>query len=134
MNYKVESVFTYKGMKCVVVGLSRGHRCGYVKIDNPTKEMIEAPYELDYKVHGGIAYGEYNKEYPIKIKKEAYWLGFDCAHYGDAIDGTLIRELNNEEIVPLMLIDMSSISDTVKDTNYVKDELIHLVNQIKKRR
>lgn len=32
MNYKVESVFEYVGLKCVVIMTNMGHRCGYVGI------------------------------------------------------------------------------------------------------
>lgn len=33
MSYKVEEDFIYDGNRCVVLGLRRGHRCGYVGIN-----------------------------------------------------------------------------------------------------
>lgn len=48
--YKVESDFTYKGYRCVVVFQDMGHRCGYVGIDadNPLYGKQYSDY-LDIK-------------------------------------------------------------------------------------
>ena len=91
----MESKFSYKGIECVVLGLSLGHRCGYVKVDNPTEDMVNSPYELDLDVHGGITYGEYSSSYPIELDERSFWLGFDCAHYDDGKDMELISEVLN---------------------------------------
>lgn len=34
MKYKIESLFEHKGLKCVVLLTSIGHRCGYVGVGN----------------------------------------------------------------------------------------------------
>ena len=96
-RFKIEKQFDYNGYECVVIGTQQGHRCGYVKIDNPTQEMKEHPYELGLNVHGGITYGSYGQDYPIKKRKRTFWLGFDCAHYRDGKDWDLIKELNDYE-------------------------------------
>lgn len=37
MNYKVESLFIYKGYMCVVTLNDHGYRCGYVSVSNDNK-------------------------------------------------------------------------------------------------
>ena len=69
---------TEAGLPAKVVIQPAGHRCGYVKVpkDHPY-------YGLDYDdmhidVHGGVTYAEHYKD--------GFWIGFDCAHLGDAPD------------------------------------------------
>lgn len=98
MNYRVEEDFEYKGFRCVVVASGMGHRCGYVQIPKG-HPYFEKPYEeIDevVNVHGGLTYGTMSKSYPVETEISSYWLGFDCAHYGDARDLELIKEFNSQ--------------------------------------
>jgi len=131
-DFKIESDFMYNGYRCVVLGLSLGHRCGYVMIENPTNEMKNDAYSLNFDVHGGITYGAYSDRYPMENKNEQFWLGFDCAHYGDGKDLELVEELNDlKTYMQILEVDKMFPSDLeVKTTNYVERELKLLVNQL----
>ena len=132
MNSKLESKFEYRGMKCVVLGQRMGHRCGYVKIDNPTEEMVNEPYNLDLLVHGGITYGKYSNHYPVETKESSFWLGFDCAHYRDGKDMDLIKELASKEEYNYMLKKEQEfpLEGIIRTIEYVEQELRFLVDQL----
>lgn len=96
MNYRVEKDFEYRGFRCVVVAQRMGHRCGYVQIPKE-HPYFEQPYEtVDrfLEVHGGLTYAKMSDTYPVETEESSYWLGFDCAHFGDAIDLELIKEFD----------------------------------------
>lgn len=132
---KVESTFEYKGMQCVVLGVALGHRCGYVRVENPTEEMISDSYGLDLDVHGGITYGGYSSKYPIVSEKKSFWLGFDCAHYLDGKDMELVKELSDtatyEAMMKMEIMFPTNDRDTVvRTTKYVEQQLKELVDQL----
>lgn len=129
MNYRVEKDFEYKGFRCAVVAQSMGHRCGYVQI--PKGHPFERPYqEVDevVNVHGGLTYGRMSNSYPVETEKNSYWLGFDCAHYRDAIDVDILQCLNPQ------LYDFykkhCSEKGHVWTADEVATEIQQLVNQI----
>lgn len=62
--------FQHLGIECLVVEI-QGHYCGYVKT-SLTGHYDD--YQQTFDVHGGLTYGP----------DEGGWLGFDCAHAGDA--------------------------------------------------
>ena len=128
----VEKDFMYRGFRCAVVGLSMGHRCGYVLVENPTKDMLNDAYSLDLDVHGGITYGELSKTYPVETENSSFWLGFDCAHCWDGKDFELIRKLNDVEYAN-RIIEIENMYPTdgeVRDTRYVEGECKRLVDQL----
>lgn len=88
MSYRVEIEFTHKGLKCVVVAIEdRGHRCGYVGVDNSHPYYGKDYTDVDnIYVHGGLTYStsKENSNYPIE--SNLWWFGYDCAHWGDAKD------------------------------------------------
>lgn len=79
-----EKDFEYKGYKCHIrrVGVPyMGHLCGYIEIPKGhelhgmTYDEIEDHYNYELPSHGGLTFsGEVDN---------SYWIGFDCAHYGD---------------------------------------------------
>lgn len=130
-NYKVEKEVDYKGYKCVVVGSSMGHRCGYIGLKN-----TDLAYEKDYDdlycidVHGGLTYSNNDSSYPIKNNENLWWIGFDCAHSGDGRDIELIKELNKDPRTVDMLLRWSSEYETVKTIEYCMNECKSVVEQI----
>ena len=131
MAHKVELDFDYHGLRCVVLGLDMGHRCGYVGLPKGHKY-----YGLDYnklddiEVHGGWTYQGESNGYPVE-SVDTWWIGFDCAHYGDGKDEMLIKELASQDAVDFWLDRMRNYYDTSpKSAEYVKRELICAVNQI----
>jgi len=130
MSHKVEKDWEYKGLRCVVLALEMGHRCGYVGISEshplykivystPTPpslkdkmekvkegpigkrgiiDVIGASADLNnlkvgllFDVHGGITYSDGSDTYPVP-DSHLWWFGFDCAHYGDAKDESIMSE------------------------------------------
>lgn len=91
MSKYVEKTGRYNGFEYAVsVNPKMGFRCGYVAFpkDWKRKHNPKDCWDLPYSVHGGITYGRFG--YPWKAKMENYVAGFDCGHYGDGVDPTLI--------------------------------------------
>lgn len=83
INKIVEKVFSYRGYQCYVVFLPAGWRCGYVGI--PAAKNKEYKYNT-LQCHGGITYSEDTCPIPCVQASDFWWIGFDCAHYGDGVD------------------------------------------------
>ena len=133
LEIKIEKKFVYKGITCVVVGVRIGHRCGYVGLQNPPKSITDDPYSLDLDVHGGITYSRYSKNYPINTSTTKFWLGFDCAHYSDGKDMTLVKELNYKVVYEKILKTEQMFGDSyehVWTTEEVIQELKNLVDKL----
>ena len=84
MSSIIESSFHYKGFQCCVIFHQLGHRCGYVKVPYWHSAYEKNWDELDIKCHGGITYTSH-----ILLGKthaSGWWIGFDCAHFGDIPD------------------------------------------------
>lgn len=76
------------GFEWMVIHNGRGYRCGYVKV--PPGHPWHGGGESDaLEVHGGITFGEHDKPCDKGGPDSGYWLGFDCAHAGDAPDPEL---------------------------------------------
>jgi len=129
LNYKLEKEFEYKGYTCVVLAQRIGHRCGYIGIDKEN-----ACYEKDYdscdiEVHGGLTYdgGGENSTYPIK--SNLWWIGFDCAHSGDAKDNDIINELNEGSPNLDFLLSLNDYGE-VRTLDYCVQECESVVDQL----
>ena len=122
-NLNIEELANYKGFTYMVVAFDMGHRCGYVKIpskhplfgkgysDNSSfsPEVLQnlpigdrgmiALITMDpafvrivdlFDVHGSLTFaGNYWDD-------KDWWLGFDCAHAGDAKDVTIMSKKYQE--------------------------------------
>ena len=129
-NFKAEKDFMIGDYRCVILGLSLGHRCDYVGLPKEHK-YYNMHYELiDVDVHGGLTYSDRGNGYPVK--DDRWWIGFDCAHYTDAKDLDLLKELNDENTYNIFS-DMERRYDTggvIRTTEYVENQLIELVKQL----
>ena len=134
-RYEVEKDFMVDGFRCVIVGSYMGHRCGYIAIPKDNELYGKDYDEIDIDVHGGLTYSEYsNSEYPVKSEEDVWWIGFDCAHSGDGKDMELIKSFgeNNTEIKTILDIEARySNYGEVRTVDYVKEQLIEAVNQLK---
>lgn len=95
-----------------------GHLCGYLGV--PRNHPW---YGLDYDdiyadVHGGITFSRDSDEadYPMELPPSvhAWWVGFDCAHYGDLVPNMPFSPLEGE---------------VYRDRNFVFHELEDLARQ-----
>lgn len=135
IQHKVESDFRFHGYRCVVIGQSMGHRCGYVGIPRGHK-LYGVPYdEINVDVHGGLTFGETYNTYPVENKEGLYYIGFDCGHYGDNLDVSLMEELTPKHQVELRKMCLLGMNDDVNGYLWtredVENELKHMVIQIK---
>jgi hypothetical protein len=131
-NYKIENDFMLDDYRCVVVGQSMGHRCGYIGIPKGHSVYGKDYDEIDIDVHGGLTYAG-DDNYPVE--SDLWWIGFDCAHSGDGKDFELIKELADTREYDIML-QMERMFpmreyETVRTKEYVEEQLIYVVNQLK---
>ena len=122
-RYVVEFDEPYRGLE--IVGLFRDHgmRCGYVCIPNEIEEKVQADAEQDSEcipvdVHGGVTFA-------------GYLPGFDCCHWGDAIDHESLKRHFPKEYK--ILIDAGTHptpDDVIRDTEFVITECKKMVDQI----
>lgn len=86
-SFVIEKAWTHRGLDCVALALSVGHRCGYVRVPEDHiwfGKRCCHPLLEDVEVHGGLLdSGGY--------LPKGYWIGFDCAHYGDAPDPEILK-------------------------------------------
>lgn len=135
-SYKVEKDFVIDGYRCLVIGQSLGHRCGYVGV--PLGHPIYGKHydDIDVNVHGGLTYsaGDNKLLYPSG-DKGLWWIGFDCAHYGDGKDFDLIRELSTEDEYEYYMNTNRRLrlfkDGEIRTREYVEEQLISLVSQLK---
>lgn len=111
----------HEGFEWEVTQNRMAYRCGYVRIPagHPWhgKDYDDiSPYP---DVHGGLTFAEADTDCGKGGGDNAWWLGFDCAHAGDAPDPDLegYRE------------SMRFPGDTVKTTAYVEDQCRVLAEQ-----
>jgi len=88
------------GYDWIVTHNGSGFRCGYIKVPFGHPWHGEDWETINCNVHGGLTYAQPDTE------DNSWWIGFDCAHYGDALDPTLnsssfplFRRLGGEGII-----------------------------------
>lgn len=112
------------GFQWVIVHNGIGYRCGYVRVPlgHPWhgKGWSDDGIE-DVSVHGGITYAEADMPCDAPGPDTDWWLGFDCAHAGDAPDPALPQN----RIGRLML----SSRNVVRSQAYVEAECLSLCKQ-----
>jgi hypothetical protein len=73
--------FEAHGFPCAVIRHPRlRHLSGYVGVPKGHPWFERDDYNIDAECHGGLTFsGSRNDE------RAPWWLGFDCAHYGDVV-------------------------------------------------
>lgn len=111
------------------------YRCGYVRIP-PGHPWHGLHYDHDdlrtidgewVDVHGGLTFSEPDTHCDKGGPDDAWWLGFDCAHAGDAPDPAL--EGYNERCDMTRTHPETFRHDTIKSTDYVRNECLGLIRQ-----
>ncbi len=133
-KFEVEFDEIYKGIRIVGIMTFMGCRCGYISIP-PEHPLYGIDYnKIDIKVHGGLTYSSLTTDYPVKTEKDTYWVGFDCAHYGDGKDYDAIIRLNPDKGKQIVEIYSSTWCSTeneiLRSKLYVLNECRDVVNQI----
>jgi len=104
--------WTYREHDCVVLRIENlGHLCGYASFH---KEDISKIDTTEIHVHGGVTY-ESSGLHIVDPDSKKYWIGFDCAHYGD--------------LVPSMSEKGLSVGhETYRNIEYVKNQTEQIVD------
>lgn len=116
---RVLSKGEHAGYEFVTVHNGMGYRCGYVRVPKGHPWHGKFEEELEVDVHGGLTFGQPDKPCDKGGEDDAYWLGFDCAHYGDAADPEL----------PAAYRGPSSFKGVVRTQDYVESECRSLCRQ-----
>jgi hypothetical protein len=124
----------HEGFEWEVTSNGIGYRCGYVRIPggHPWHGKHYDNVEPYPDVHGGLTFAQPDTDCGTGGEDNAWWLGFDCAHAGDAADdacmdgypdgGKRVREI--EDMYPIR-------GDTIKTTSYAVSECQRLADQAK---
>lgn len=76
----IEKIWIEKGIPCAAVFARGSHRCGYIGLPKRHKWHGKDYDKIPIEVHGGLTFAQ--KDFII----EGYWwIGFDCAHFGDKV-------------------------------------------------
>lgn len=106
-----------------------GHRCGYIKM-LPGHPWHGADYDNDIgssaMVHGGLTFSESDVPCDKAGADNGWWLGFDCAHGGDAFDWDLASKEHRQLTKFTILAGYTYNQGIVRTTEYVRDQLEYL--------
>lgn len=80
--------FEHKGFPCLMTRGPTGHWCGYVAVAPGHPWHKKTGSKLRIRVHGGITYTRECHGHVCHVPKpgepdNVWWVGFDCAHWGD---------------------------------------------------
>ena len=101
--------------------LSSTGKRGIISVLLFSRDDIPRP-DFIFDVHGSLTYSGFGSgNYPIN--SDLWWLGFDCAHSGDAPDPNW-----SESIYPL---NWGALGGTVRSLRFVMDECVSLAKQLK---
>jgi len=127
--HAVLNVGTHKGYEWSVVHNGMGYRCGYVKVP-PGHPWYGHDSLDDVDVHGGITFAHADQPCEKGGPDDGFWVGFDCAHGGDAVDPALPRdEKHGPASLLLSLADHRAHYGTVRTQEYVEAECRRLCDQ-----
>jgi hypothetical protein len=116
----------HEGFEWEVTNNGIGYRCGYVRVPpgHPWHGKDYDNVEPYPEVHGGLTFAAPDVNCGKDGEDDAWWLGFDCAHAGDAPDPSLsLREGMTA------MRDYGLGYDTIKTTGYVQAECERLAEQ-----
>jgi len=122
MNLPIVSDFKYRGMRCVVLALDMGHRCGYVHIPTRHKLYRKNYDDVNIQVHGGLTFSDF-------LQPGRWFIGFDCAHCDDKRDPSIM----DESALKAYNSYSKEWNDrgTLRTTKFCEDECRKMVDQIR---
>lgn len=117
-----QEVFEYRGYKCYLVRNNYGAWCGYIQIPADHEIIRESYGDIDIEVHGGVTYGQIG--HWMFPDETGYFLGFDCAHYGDQVPFRL-----SDPAYKLMCPGLYE-SEIYKNIEFARNECKSMINQL----
>ena len=122
----------YEGFEWEVTNNGIGYRCGYVRIPpgHPWHGKGYGDVDPYPDVHGGLTFAEADTECGEGGGDNAWWLGFDCAHAGDAADPSLPGR-DGKPLDYLYLLPRRG-NARIRTTAYVEAECRSLIDQARR--
>lgn len=134
---KVQWVDQKTGLDCLLHRSPLGAWCGYVGVAEGHPAFGQKYDRVDVEVHGGLTYSSFCQEVehesrgvchiPLPGRPEkVWWLGFDCAHYGDfcpVYDGKSSKDRG--------LPESYYSQKTYRDRSYARKETQKLARQLR---
>lgn len=125
---KIERTWTTQaGLVAIVLATPMGHRCGYVGV--PEGHALHGKHydDLDIDVHGGLTYSDNNMG---PVNNDAWWFGFDCAHFDDKKDVTIMSD--EYRAIYKSMLDLELENDgVVRTLEFCEHECEKLAAQLK---
>lgn len=128
----------HRGYEWEVTSNRMGYRCGYVRIPpgHPWHGKDYDSVEPYPDVHGGLTFADADIDCGKDGEDNAWWLGFDCAHAGDAPDPELPggKTMMRHGYAPATLEQFADMydqgyRDVVRSTDYVAAQCRGLAEQ-----
>ena len=122
----IELKSNYKGFEYLIWFHEQdGFRCGYVGLPKGHKWYGEDYDDIPVNAHGGLTFSGLQTIFD----SELWWIGFDCAHYGDGLDLELVRELCGDERADMLAKYRLNVGHiwTKED---VREECLNMIDQI----
>lgn len=118
------------GLPCLIVRAHSGSLCGYVGVVEGHPAFGKDYEKVDVDVHGGLTYSGFCQHTSDERTgvchvpgtgdpEQVWWLGFDCAHYGD-----LPPAYSYFEGV------VRTPDEEYRDVDYVRRQCAQLANQL----
>lgn len=79
----------HAGFQWAVTHNGIGFRCGYVRVPAGHPWHGQDYSDVPADAHGGLTFAQADVPCDAPGPDDAWWLGFDCAHAGDAADPAL---------------------------------------------
>ncbi len=116
----------HRGIEWMVIHNTMGYRCGYARIPKGHPWHKKDTGDIHVRIHGGLTFAAMDVPCGKGGADDAYWIGFDCAHCGDAPDPSLNSLLRGD------VLDLLSLGGVVRTQRYVEKECRSLCEQIAK--
>jgi hypothetical protein len=120
----------HAGFQFQTVYNGSGYRCGYVRVE-PGHPWFGKHYDhIEAEVHGGLTFADPGKPCPTHGAEAEWWVGFDCAHGGDAPDPIFACKFRENFMRSVLEGPLGY--GTVRDQEYVDAECRSLCEQAAK--
>jgi len=119
----------HAGYEWEVTSNGIGYRCGYVRMPPGHPWYGKGYDDIDPypDVHGGLTFAEPDFHCGKGGADDAWWLGFDCAHAGDAADSSLPTQ-DGRPLHPAIAA-LGREHGAIRTTAYVEAECRSLAEQ-----
>jgi hypothetical protein len=123
------------GLDCLLVRNNMGALCGYVGVPEGHPSHGQGYDDVAVEVHGGLTYadkcaGLICHDPKLGASDNVWWLGFDCAHWGDLVP-SMEQFYSTNPIGKEVRGGRDRENRVYRDVDYVVAECTKLASQLK---